>query len=262
MQLPDDLREALESELGSSSGRALGAASRDLSQRYRGRPASGVSLLQTSLDPAAYAAYRMPATFAALAAAMAETRARLPDWSPRSLLDVGAGPGTAAWAAVDVWPSLESVTSIERDPAMIALGRRLAAHGSTVLQGAQWIERSIADERWDAPSADLTAAGYVLGELTATDRAAFVEHLWKQTMDVCLIAEPGTPRGYGAIRQATETLAGSGAQIIAPFPASWQCLEHDDDWCHFSVRAPRTRLQRAAKGATLSYEDEKYSYVV
>ncbi len=30
-----------------------------------------------------------------------------PDWHPRSLLDLGAGPGVAAWAAAEAWPSLE-----------------------------------------------------------------------------------------------------------------------------------------------------------
>jgi ribosomal protein RSM22 (predicted rRNA methylase) len=35
----------------------------------------------------------------------------------------------------------------------------------------------------------------------------------------------------------------------------------DDDWCHFGQRINRTRAHRTAKGAVLSYEDEKYSYV-
>lgn len=35
----------------------------------------------------------------------------------------------------------------------------------------------------------------------------------------------------------------------------------DDDWCHFAQRLGRTRGHRAAKGAELGYEDEKYSYI-
>jgi ribosomal protein RSM22 (predicted rRNA methylase) len=34
-----------------------------------------------------------------------------------------------------------------------------------------------------------------------------------------------------------------------------------DDWCHFAQRITRTRLQRTVKAASLSYEDEKFSYV-
>ena len=33
------------------------------------------------------------------------------------------------------------------------------------------------------------------------------------------------------------------------------------DWCHFAQRISRTPLHRGIKAATLSYEDEKFSYV-
>jgi ribosomal protein RSM22 (predicted rRNA methylase) len=53
----------------------------------------------------------------------------------------------------------------------------------------------------------------------------------------------------------------AGADIIAPVPPSWPCLEHENDWLHFSERVSRTRLHRTAKDATLSYEDEKFCYL-
>lgn len=34
-----------------------------------------------------------------------------------------------------------------------------------------------------------------------------------------------------------------------------------NDWCHFAQRITRTRQQRQVKQATLSYEDEKFSYI-
>ena len=48
---------------------------------------------------AAYAAARMPGCYAAVARVLDELRLRLPDFTPRSMLDFGAGPGTAIWAA-------------------------------------------------------------------------------------------------------------------------------------------------------------------
>ncbi|MGI8802059.1 MAG: small ribosomal subunit Rsm22 family protein, partial [Solirubrobacteraceae bacterium] len=48
----------------------------------------------------AYAAYRAPATYAAVAAALTQVRLLRPEWRPRTLLDLGAGPGVAAWAAL------------------------------------------------------------------------------------------------------------------------------------------------------------------
>jgi ribosomal protein RSM22 (predicted rRNA methylase) len=34
------------------------------------------------------------------------------------------------------------------------------------------------------------------------------------------------------------------------------------DWCHFGVRVNRSALHRRLKEADLSYEDEKYAYLV
>src|SRR5579884_3154080 len=138
MELPADLRAALEIELGNVSPRKIAPAARDLSRRYRDRHGRAkASLLQGTGDVAAYAAYRMPATYAAVRAVLNEVRDRRPDLAPRTLLDLGSGPGTAAWAAVETWSSLERITILERDVRMIELGKRLAAHSeNTVLHDA------------------------------------------------------------------------------------------------------------------------------
>lgn len=263
MQLPEDFRHALDSELGSIAPRHLTAASQSLSRRYRaghGRP--GAAPLETPLDARAYAAYRMPATYAALAAVFREIRDRLPDWSPRSMLDVGGGPGTAAWAAAEAWPELERITVLERDAAMIETGRALASHAASVaVREIEWRQGDITGD-WNVETADLATAGYVLGELAPGAAANLGAHLWRHTGAVCAIVEPGTPRGYSLVVESGEALTAAGATIIAPVPPDWRCLEHAADWLHFSERVSRTRLQRAAKDATLAYEDEKFSYVV
>ena len=109
---------------------------------------------------AAYLAYRAPATYAAVEEVFRQVALLRPDWAPRSLLDVGAGPGVAAWAAVDAWPSLEQLTLVEAEPAMVAAGREL-------LPDAQWVQADAAAARGPA---DLVVASYVLGELRASGR--------------------------------------------------------------------------------------------
>ena len=51
---------------------------------------------------AAYMAARMPACYAAVYKVLEELSMRLPAFAPESMLDFGAGPGTAIWAAHEV----------------------------------------------------------------------------------------------------------------------------------------------------------------
>ena len=46
---------------------------------------------------------------------------------PASVLDLGAGPGIAAWAAVDAWPRIATVELVEAEPEMVRAGKALAA---------------------------------------------------------------------------------------------------------------------------------------
>lgn len=262
MQLPDDLRTALEAELNKVPSKEMARAVRDLSQRYRTqRRQSDAPHMRSIQDVAAYTAYRLPATFAAIRAVLMEVRDRRADLQPKTLLDLGAGPGTAAWAAVEVWPELERIIMLERDARMIQMGRNLGS-GSRLaaLRDAHWCQIDVT-ARWQVEPAQVTIAAYAVGEMPAPNRAACVRQLWDHAEDTCIIIEPGTPRAFAVVRPAGDELVRAGAHILAPFPHDWRCLETEEDWCHFSQRVPRTRLHRAAKEATLSYEDEKYSYV-
>jgi ribosomal protein RSM22 (predicted rRNA methylase) len=44
-----------------------------------------------------------------------------PDFAPENLLDVGAGPGTATWAAAEAFPSLQGFTLLDANDALRAL---------------------------------------------------------------------------------------------------------------------------------------------
>ncbi|WP_227649998.1 small ribosomal subunit Rsm22 family protein, partial [Klebsiella pneumoniae] len=49
-----------------------------------------------------------------------------PDFAPTSLLDVGAGPGTATWAASEAFASLETFTLLDANMALRDLAAELA----------------------------------------------------------------------------------------------------------------------------------------
>ncbi|KAF8056824.1 METTL17 [Scenedesmus sp. PABB004] len=158
-----------------------------------------------------------PAANAALAAAT-------PRYSPGqalALLDFGAGPGTAAWAAIEAWPGrLSRVTAVEPSHHMRRLGERVEA-------ARRFSDPQHPLVRWraDLPPAprnarkhqaaaagsargaggvhDMVVAAYVLNELPDPhDRAALVRHLWDLTGDTLVLIEPGTPAGADTIQDA------------------------------------------------------------
>jgi ribosomal protein RSM22 (predicted rRNA methylase) len=221
-----------------------------LSAAYRGEAPGRSRAARTAGEVAAYLAYRAPATFAAAAAVFRQVARQRPDWAPQSLLDVGAGPGVAAWAALERWPSLTEVTLVEAEPEMLAAGRELVPE-------ARWIEGDVAAARGPA---DLVVASYVLGELR--DPAAVVGHLWEQARDTIAVVEPGTPDGFRRVLDARSAVIAAGGHTVAPCPHDLPCPLPADDWCHFAARLPRSRLHRRAKGAELGFEDEKFSYAV
>jgi ribosomal protein RSM22 (predicted rRNA methylase) len=263
MNLPDSLRLALSNALATMPQKSLADAAAHLSVRYRGNHSPGEgSLARSPRDVAAYAAYRLPATFAAIYATLDEVRKRRPGWQPRTLLDAGAGPGTATWAAGEVWPELEQIILLEREEAMIAFGKQMSRHASSAaVRQAHW-QRVDLFGKWESVPCDLVITSYVLGELPPLRREEFLNKLWAQTADTLVIIEPGTPAGFSHIRSARQHLINAGANIMAPCPHNLPCPMGDNDWCHFSQRISRTQVHRQVKRADLSYEDEKFSYVV
>ncbi|AMY08572.1 Ketopantoate hydroxymethyltransferase [Luteitalea pratensis] len=233
-----------------------------LSEAYaHGRP----SAIADPTSHAAYLAVRMPATYAAVLAVLAQVSADVLD-GVRSLLDLGAGPGTATWAALAACPSLVAAAQVDRSRALLDVGARL---GAALLQDRRVdFTQRVADvasvRAW--PAADLVLSAYALSELPIGVRASLVSAAWRATSHALVLVEPGTPAGFQHILDARTALAAEGARFIAPCPHEGPCPmrtgARTDDWCHFSVRVPRTRRHRQLKGGSLGYEDEKFAYVV
>lgn len=251
----DALRTAIDRVLGGFPRAELAAASAALTERYRGER-TGEPLVRTAADAAAYAAARLPATFAATSAATSA----IPEFGPVSMLDVGAGSGAATWAATARWPSIVDCSLLDSDPKMLTVGRQLRAADPREPAGEwNWQTGDVGAARFEKH--DLVVAGYALGELDAKRRIAAAQAMWTATTGVLLIVEPGTPAGFAVIRELRDTLIDAGATLTAPCPHERKCPMAGNDWCHFAARVQRSSLHRQVKGAELSYEDEKFSYV-
>ena len=88
------------------------------------------------------------------------------------------------------------------------------------------------------------------------------EGLWARTAGVLVIVEPGRPRDYQRLMLVRERLVSLGGDLLAPCPHNRPCPLVAPDWCHFSQRLARTKDHMRLKGASLGYEDEKFSYLV
>lgn len=258
MELPLQLRQAVEAALQGVPLADLTAAASALSQRYREEVRDGRLHLSDAKLALAYIATRMPATYAAIHASMAALAQSQPDFAPRSLLDVGAGPGTVMWAAADLWPDLDAATLFEASPAIRAVGEKLAASASVarIAWRAGDLRSGLSEQQHD-----LVTLAYVLDELAPKDRGALIDRLWDLTRHTLLIVEPGTTKGWKRILDARTQLIAEGAHILAPCPHAQTCPIIEPDWCHFSARVARSRIHRLAKEAEVPWEDEKFIYL-
>jgi ribosomal protein RSM22 (predicted rRNA methylase) len=257
--LPAELRAALDAKLEGVSRQNVATRAAVISKAYREGGNSGA--ISSEADALAYALARMPATYAAVIASLSALQEMRPDFAPKSLLDVGAGPGTATWAAAAAFPTLASFVLLDANPALRALALELARGSSRVGQANYQLgpARALLARAGDA---DLVVASYLIGELGEGERAELAGALWAKTRDTLVIAEPGTPAGYARIIAARARLIASGAHVAAPCPHDRTCPLHAPDWCHFAQRLPRSRAHMQMKGADVPFEDEKFSYVV
>lgn len=257
--LPFELKAALDARLQGLSRHEAAARAALISKTYRDGGGSGA--IKSATDALAYALARMPATYAAITASLNALREIRPDFAPESLLDVGAGPGTAAWAAAEAFPSLKTLTLIDANEALRALALDLA-RGSTRPSDLTYKKGEARAALSEAGPADLVTASYMIGEMTKRERRPLAEAMWARTRDTLLVVEPGTPAGYARIIAMREQLIARGAHVAAPCPHDKNCPLVSPDWCHFSQRLPRSQAHKQIKGAELSFEDEKFSYVV
>lgn len=245
--LPEPLSHALDSLLAACDGRALSQEGRALSLRYRQAPRQGAPLV--GAGALAYAAARMPATYEAVSFALS----CLPPIPVRSVIDAGAGPGTAAWAAAVRWPALESLRLWERDAGMAALGRALGTPG--VYETLDLSGRLPGE-------ADLVIMAYALNEFGPEAAMELIPRLWACARSALVLVDPGTPEAFRRMLDVRRQLLSLGAHVAAPCPHPSACPLPEGDWCHFARRVPRSRLHREIKGGERGFEDEKFTFMI
>ena len=256
--LPLELRAALEAKLQGVARDGIARRAALISRTYR--DGGNSAAIASESDALAYALARMPATYAAVIAGLNALVEIRPDFSPKTLLDVGAGPGTASWAAAETYSSLQSFALLDNNAALRSIALDLA-RGSARLNSIGYARADACAALAQAEPAELVVASYMIGEVDEGEQRALAEQLWARTSDTLLVIEPGTPAGYARIIALREQLIACGAHAAAPCPHDSECPLDAPDWCHFAQRLPRLRAHMQVKGAELPFEDEKFSYV-
>lgn len=237
---------------------ALVSAREQLTKRYRvdqGREQKG---FVSPAESVAYVAARLPATFASIETVLAHVS--LDNIS--SVLDLGAGPGTAALAAALHWPGCQKFHLIEGDAFMNEISQSLLKdlpeiqHQTFLFQKGDLLTGGV-DSVYD-----LVLLSYVLNEFPADEQRLVLQKSWAAAKEALVIIVPGTPVAYRQLMVLRDQLIEEGAFIAAPCPHHEKCPLKEQDWCHFSTRLSRSSFHREIKNVSLPYEDEKYSYLV
>ncbi|CAI5744406.1 unnamed protein product [Peronospora destructor] len=220
----------------------------------------------------AYLSFELEATYACSHAVFTELQKRLPDFEPKSVLDFGAGPGTASWVAKEFYEkSLDRYRVVEPSQSMVDAAEVLLKD----FPGLS-IRRSIADMSRDIDAGnkyDLIVVSYVFSEITNDfERVATTSALWELLSENgCLvIVDRGSPWGSHHVRSARQFVLDSvaenengeeGVHIVAPCPHHFECPAAGSTWCHFVQRSPIVNRPREAttkrwhgqKGSKFSY---------
>lgn len=147
--------------------------------------------------------------------------------------------------------------AIDISEAMLLASRRLLADldPSTRLEFKRFLPLTFPTK------SDLTMAAFVLSELPDDGvRKMSVKALWRQTSDMMVLVDRGTPEGFRVLAEARkQILAGAGyldaegetvarprltelVHVVAPCPHEKRC-PMVGSWCHFSQRIQLTKFQ-------------------
>lgn len=265
--LPSDLEDAITKILQQQDSQQWLHHAQSLHERYvEGKNDKG-RFLQDFDDVLAYLGMRVPATYAQILSALTAIQELIPSWKPKSLLDIGSGPGTAGWAVTAVWPDLSDIVSLDHDRDLISLGKQISTKAEIPAEMV-WKNHDLREGlHHNDRQYDLVIIANVLNELSPSVREKIIGQAYNKCKGILVIIEPGTPQGSQIIESAAQNLSKVGL-LLAPYIAN-SFVQTDDYYLHFPQRFIRPEFQRRVRqqmrddaSKASDWEDAKYAYVV
>lgn len=228
----------------------------------RDRHLAGARYMDDAKLLGAYLLFYWPVSYAQGRQALGE----LP--RPRSVLDLGSGPGPLGFAALDA--GAQNVTCADRSKAALQLAKDLALEAEEAISTREWDPQK-ATQLPDGPF-DFITAGHVFNELfgqgddALSKRAHLAETLLKRLKPngTLLLLEPALRETSRNILRVRDVLVQKGFAVRAPCLWKGNCpaLLKESDWCHAERmwRMP-TMVEDIAKAAGLHKEALKFTYL-
>ena len=251
MILPADVREKIDKLLSSQNVTELKTVQKELTQRYKLKSGFGESLIESKNDSLIYSVSRMPATFSVIYTLLCQLKGQGLIGDIKTAIDIGSGTGAGYFALREFDENIESFL-FERDKNMI--------------DNFNFIEPKKNVQKFDLAKddinkkADLVLISYVLSELSSEQRKLAVKKLLDSSEKYLLIIDTGTPKVWNEMMQLRLEIENLGGKVIAPCMSKVCPLKND--YCQFYARVERSSLHKKVKDAKLSFEDEKYFYLL
>jgi ribosomal protein RSM22 (predicted rRNA methylase) len=207
----------------------------------------------------AYLLFYWPVSYAQARSTLSELTTR-----PRSVLDLGSGPGPLAFAALDAGAA--TVVAADRSKPALELAKSLATEAGEGIATRDWSpEKPLPEGKFD-----LITMGHVVNELyqgQIAPRAQLLEKILERVNPngSLVVMEPALRDTSRALLQVRDVLVEHGYAIRAPcmFRGNCPALIKESDWCHAerAWRMPRL-VEDLARTAGLHKESLKMSYLV
>ncbi len=264
--LPELITDAISSILQQQETSEWVHRAVDLHTRYTNGKTENKKFVSDYLDALAYLGLRVPATYAQVFGALGAVREVVPSWRPKSLLDIGSGPGTATWAAISQWPELDEITCLDDDKDFILLGEQIIKD-SEIKHYVNWKSHDVRLGIEEGENFyDLIIIANVLNELTPKAQEKLIGQAFNLCKGLLIIIEPGTPQGSKIVSTMAQKLRRTGI-LLAPYIAN-TFVEDKDYYLHFPQRFIRPEFQRRIRQQMRTrtemasdWEESKYSYV-
>jgi ribosomal protein RSM22 (predicted rRNA methylase) len=251
MILPVHIQQKVNELYAGLNKEKLVSKREQLTMKYKTSQAVNKSVFESSEDSAVYAISRMPSTFAVVYTLVNDLLKQNKIEDVNSIIDIGSGTGAGYFACRELFEDVD-ISLFERDKNMIDIFDKFET-GEEVKR-FDFLKDSI------DKTADLVMSNYVFSELNEEGRKTALKKMLDCSNKYVLVVDTGTPRTYENFMKLKKMVSEMGYKVIAPCSSEKCGLKND--YCQFFARVERSSLLKMSKAGELSYEDEKYFYLL